>query len=110
MTMTTINAPVVVAPAPVIPDVIAANARELDDLRTAIKVMEKREKVLRDALLSHLVSIDEDAVSDGNVSISVHRSARSGIATKRLEALYPKVYADVKTSTPVIQVRVAVKG
>lgn len=100
--------PVVVTPA--VPANILANARELDDIREVIKVAEKREKELRAQILDHLESIGEDAIAQDGVAISLSRSVRTGVDTKRLEALYPKVHADVKTSTPVTQVRVKVKG
>lgn len=96
--------------APTIPDTILANARELNDLRDAAKAIDEREKVLRAAVLDFLTSIGEDAAASGNVAISLSKSVRTGVDTKRLEALYPKVHADVKTSTPVVQVRVKVRG
>jgi hypothetical protein len=96
--------------APALPDAIVANARELDDLRTAKKVLEEREGVLRAALLDHLDSIGQDAVTDGTVTVSRSNSERKGIDRAKMEALYPKVLAAVTTSTPVVQVRVKIKG
>lgn len=98
------------AEAPAIPDVIVANARELDDLRSAKKVIEEREAVLRAALLDHLATIGQDAVSDGKVAISRSTSERKGIDRAKMEALYPKVLEAVTTTTPVVQVRVKIKG
>lgn len=98
------------AEAPAIPDVIAANARELDDLRTAKKVIEEREGVLRAALVEFLDSIGEDAVADGPVAISRSTHDRKGIDRDKMEALYPKVLAAVTTVTPVTQIRVKIKG
>ena len=100
----------VAAEAVIIPDAILSNARELDDMRSALKTMEKREKVLREAVLGYLTSIGEDAAVTGNVAISLSHSTRTGVDTKRLKALFPKVHAAVKTSTPVTQVRVKIKG
>lgn len=96
--------------APVIPDAIVANARELDDLRSAKKVIEEREGALRAALLDHLDTIDQDAITDGKVAISRSKSERKGIDRAKMEALYPKVLDAVTTSTPVVQVRVKIKG
>lgn len=94
----------------VIPDAILANARELDDVRTAIKVMKEREETLRASVLDFLETSGDDAAAQDGVAISLSRSVRTGVDTKRLEALYPRVYADTKTTTPVTQVRVKVKG
>lgn len=99
-----------VVKAPAIPDTIVANARELDDLRTAKKVIEEREGVLRAALLDHLASISQDSVTDGKVSISKATHDRKGIDRAKMEALYPKVLEAVTTTTPVTQVRVKIKG
>lgn len=100
-----------IAPAaPAIPDEVAAQARELDDLRAAIKHLKDRESVLRAALLDHLGNEGVDSVTDGVVSISRATHMRSGIDKARMEALYPKVLADCETETPVTQVRVKVKG
>lgn len=96
--------------ADVIPDTVAANAVELDDLRSAIKTLEKREKALRAGLLDYLETIGQDAISDGSVAISLSRSNRKNIDRAKMEALYPKVLAAVETSTPVVQVRVKTKG
>lgn len=95
---------------PAIPNTIAANARELDDLRTAKKVIEEREGVLRAALLDHLDAAGEDAVTDGKVTISRSTHDRKGIDRAKMEALYPKVLIAVTTTTPVVQVRVKIKG
>lgn len=96
--------------APIIPDAIAAQARELDDLRAAIKVLDDRQKVLRASLLEHLDAEGVDSVTDGVVSISKSNSVRKGVDTKRMAALYPKVLADCATATSVTQVRVKVKS
>lgn len=93
-----------------IPATIAANARELDDLRTAKKAIEERESTLRTALLDHLESVGLDSVTDGTVSISLSSHERTGIDRAKMEALYPKVLAAVTTTTPVVQVRVKIKG
>jgi hypothetical protein len=93
-----------------IPDTIAANARELDDLRTAIKALKEREEALRAGLLSYLDSVGEDAVTDGPVAISRSTHDRQNIDRAKMEALYPKILADVTTTTPVTQVRVKIKG
>jgi len=112
MTMTTTDALAVAAAiaAPTLPADIAANARELDDIRDAQKVLKKREDTLRKTVLDHLESVDKDAIVDGDLSITVIHSERSGVDTKRLEALHPRVYNDVKTSTPVTRLVVDVKG
>lgn len=93
-----------------LPPTIAANARELDDLRTAKKVIEEREGVLRAALLEFLAEKGEDAVTDGAVTISRSEHERKGIDRDKMEALYPKVLEAVTTTTPVVQVRVKIKG
>lgn len=98
------------APAPVIPDVVAAQARELDDLRAAIKHLEERQSVLRASLLDFLSNEGVDSVTDGKVSIARSTHMRTGVDKARMEALYPKVLADCATETPVVQVRVKVKG
>ncbi len=112
--MTTITTPTPVilnlTPAPPLPDEVVANARELNDLRDIEKAVEKRKEVLRAALLAHLDSVGQDAVTDGTVTVSRSHSTRKGVDRARLEALYPGVLADVSTSTPVTQVRVKVKG
>lgn len=97
-------------PSDLIPGTIAANARELDDLRTAKKVIEEREGVLRAALLDFLAEKGEDAVTDGTVTISRATHVRKGIDRAKMEALFPKVLDAVATSTPVVQVRVKIKG
>lgn len=91
-------------------DQVAASARELSDIRDAMKVMEKREKELREVMLEHLRSIGQDADTDGTVSISRHDSERTGINMDKMRALYPKVLADVESKTPVVQVRVKIRG
>jgi hypothetical protein len=94
----------------VIPHEIAANARELDDIRTAKKVLEEREGALRAALLDFLESIVDNAATDGTVTISRSDTVRKGIDRSKMEALYPKVLEAVTTTTPVVQVRVKIKG
>lgn len=107
MTMTESN---ISTEAPSIPDAIAAQARELDDLRSAIKHLDERQKVLRASLLAYLDTEGVDSVTDGTVSVSRSNSIRTGVDKARMEALYPKVLADCETSTPVVQVRVKIKG
>lgn len=96
--------------APALPDAIVANARELDDLRTAKKVLEEREGVLRAAVLDFLVTAGVDAATDGTVSVSRSTHDRNGIDRAKMEALYPKVLAAVTTTTEVTQIRVKIKG
>lgn len=96
--------------APAIPDAIAAQARELDDLRSAIKVMKEREETIRASLLDFLKTEGVDSVAEGGVAISQNTYERANIDRKRMEALYPKVLADCETKTPVTQVRVKIKG
>lgn len=93
-----------------LPANIAANARELDDLRTAIKALKEREETLRAAVLDFLVTVEQDSATDGTVSVSRSSHERKGIDRAKMEALYPKVLAAVTTTTKVEQVRVKVKG
>jgi hypothetical protein len=93
-----------------IPHTIAANARELDDIRTARKVLEDREATLRASVLAFLDEKAVDAVTDGTVTISRSNSTRKGVDRSKLEALYPQVLRDVETTTPVTQIRVKIKG
>ena len=111
MTMTMTTAPVETETETevVIPDAILANARELDDIRSAMKEMEKREKALRAAVLDFLDTAGVDAATNGVVAIFKSTHDREGIDRARMKALYPKVLADVKTTTEVTQVRVEVK-
>lgn len=92
-----------------LPPKIEANARELDEIRAAKKVIEKREEVLRTTLIEYLDSVEKDAVEDGDVAISRSKYDRKNIDRKKMEALYPKVLAAVETTTPVVQIRVEVK-
>lgn len=94
----------------VLPDAISANARELADVRAALKVLNEREDVLKKAVRGFLEGADVDAATDGSVTVFRSAHDRSGVNTKRLEALYPAVLADVKTSTEVVQIRVEVRG
>lgn len=96
--------------APSIPDSIIANARELDDLRSAAKVIKEREAALRAGILDYLDSQATDAVTDGTVTISKSSHERKGIDRDKMEALYPKVLEAVTTTTDVVQVRVKIKG
>lgn len=96
--------------APALPDAIVANARELDDIRTAKKVLEEREAALRAAVLDFLESEGVDSATDGTVSVSRATHERKGIDRAKMEALYPKVLEAVTTSTEVTQVRVKIKG
>lgn len=99
------------AAAPVtIPANIAANARELNDVRKAITVMKAREEALRDAVLGFLVHAGRDAVSDKGVTVSKTTGPRKGISREKLAQFYPAVLADVETSTDVTQVRVTIEG
>lgn len=109
-TLAAIAAELGLAESHAIPDTVAANARELDDLRTAKKVIEEREGVLRAALVEFLDTIGEDAIADGPVAISRSTHDRKGIDRAKMEALYPKVLAAVETTVPVTQVRVKIKG
>lgn len=93
----------------VVPDAIIANARELADLREAKKEIERRENLVRTPILLYLDFIGKDSVTADGVSISRHTHERKGVDRPRMERLYPKVLADVATSTPVTQVRVEVK-
>ena len=94
--------------APAVPDEILAQARELDDLRSALKTLDKRQKVLRASLLDFLSIEGVDSVTDGKVSIARSEHVRKGVDRKRMEALYPKVLADCATEISVEQVRVTV--
>ncbi len=94
----------------IIPDAIVANARELDDIRTAKKVLEEREGVLRAAVLDFLATESVDSATDGTVSIARSTHDRKGIDRDKMEALYPKVLEAVTTTTPVTQLRVKIKG
>lgn len=93
-----------------IPHQVVANARELDDIRTAKKALEEREGVLRAAVLDFLHTIGEDSATDGTVSVARSVHVRKGIDRAKMEALYPKVLAAVTTTTPVEQLRVKIKG
>lgn len=93
-----------------IPDAIIANARELDDMRSALKVLKEREEVLRASVLDFLVTVGEDAVTDGTVTLSRSTHDRKGIDRAKMEALYPKVLDAVTTTTSVTQIRVKIKG
>lgn len=109
--MTVIDLPTTITEvsSPEIPDTILAQARELDDLRDAVKVLEDRAKTLRASLLDFLNAEGVDSITDGKVSVSRSTHERAGIDRARMEALYPKVLADVSTTTKVEQVRVKVK-
>lgn len=96
--------------APAIPDEVLAQARELDDLRAAIKHLDERQKALRASLLDFLGNEGVDSVTDGTISIARSTHVRKGVDRSRMEALYPKVLADCETAIPVEQVRVKVKG
>lgn len=96
--------------APVIPDTIVANARELDDLRNAKKVLEEREAILRAAVLDFLETEGIDSATDGKVSVSRSTHERKGIDRAKMEALYPKVLDACSTTTEVKQLRVKIKG
>lgn len=91
-------------------DAVFANARELDDLRTAKKVIEEREGVLRAAVLDFLEAEGSDTATDGTVSVSCSTHDRKGIDRAKMEALYPKVLDAVTITTSVTQVRVKIKG
>src|SRR3989304_1823447 len=93
-----------------LPDAIVANARELDDLRSAKKVLEEREAVLRAAVLDFLTTEGVDSAPDGTVSVSRATHDRKGIDRAKMEALYPKVLAAVETTIPVTQLRGKIKG
>lgn len=110
MTMLDLTQTEVEVETPAIPDAIVANARELDDLRTALKALEEREKALRASILDYLVTEGVDSATDGTVSISRSAHDRKGIDRAKMEALYPKVLAAVQTVTRVEQVRVKIKG
>ena len=89
---------------------IEANARELSDLRSARKVIEDREGILRAALLDFLHTEQRDSVVLGGVAISKSAHERKGIDRSKFEALYPAVLAAVETVSTVEQIRVKIKG
>jgi hypothetical protein len=93
-----------------VPDAILANAVELDGLRKAIITLKKRENVLRAGLLDYLTETDQEAVIEGDVTISLSKYDREGIDTKKLQAAYPTAHKACATSTPVVQVRVNIEG
>lgn len=110
--MTVIDTPVATqdtADAPLIPDAIVAQARELDDLRKAIKTLDERQKEIRASLLDFLAERGMDSVNDGTVSVARSTQQRTNIDRARMKALYPKVLADVTSVVPVEQVRVKIK-
>ncbi len=94
----------------VTPDSILASARELDDVRATLKVLEQREKTLRTVLLNYLDVIEQDAVSEEGVAFFRKTHARTGVNTERLKSLFPAAFAATKTTTPVTQIRVEVQG
>jgi predicted phage-related endonuclease len=115
MTTTTAN-PVARAIAAIVPGVqtvglppaVSANIRELHDVRAALKVLKEREETLKGNVRGYIETQGTDAVTDGTVSAFRSTGSRTGVDPKRLEALYPKVYEDVKTSTSYVQIRVEV--
>lgn len=94
----------------ILPDDIAANARELNDVRAALKVLNDREDILKKKVRAFLEGANVDAATDGTVTAFRSSHDRSGVDAKRLEALYPSVYEGVKTSTPVVRIWVEVKS
>lgn len=93
----------------VLPAALAANGRELADVRAAMKVLEDREKNLKTVVRDFLEANDVDSATDGKVTVFRSEHERTGVDRKRLEALYPRVLADVATTTPVVQIRAEVK-
>lgn len=105
---TTPETPVVETETIVLPATIAANARELDDVRAVLKIYKEREEALKKNVRTWLDENGLASASDGKVAVFRSEHERSGVNAKALEALYPSVYNDVKTSTPVVQIRVEV--
>lgn len=93
---------------PVIPDDIAAQARELDKIRQAKKILKDREDAIRPALNAFLDELGQEAVAENGVSIARSSHTRLNIDREFLETQYPKVYAAVSAPVPVTQVRVTV--
>ena len=110
MTMTTAIQQGAAEDTEVLPEGVAANARELDDLRTAIKALKDREEILRAAVISFLEGAGVDAATDGVVSVSLSSHDRKSIDRAKMEALYPAVLAAVSTTSAVTQLRVKVKA
>ena len=94
--------------APVIPDEVAAQARELDQIRKAVKILKKREDVLRPLMHDFLDSIGQESVAENGVSISRSEHERTGVDIELLKTRYRKVHAAVETRTPVKNIRVDV--
>lgn len=94
----------------VVPDAILANIRELSDVREVEKAMKERGDVLRRVILDYMDVVGTDAIAEGGVS--AHRTTfnRPGVNRDLLETRYPRVFEDVKTNTPVTQLRAEVKG
>lgn len=110
MTMIATTTTVVTSTSQGLPAELVANARELDDLRGAMKALKEREDVLRASILDFLQTQDVDSATDGKVTVSRSSHERQGIDRTKLEALFPDVLAQVSTKTKVEQVRVKIKG
>lgn len=83
-------------------------ARRLQAVRDQQKELRKEEEVLRDSLLSTLEDEQVDAAVTGSGEPAIHlvRSNRSRVDTKRLQAMYPDIHAEVTEQKESITLKV----
>lgn len=88
-------------------DELSTLVDDLRQAREARKDAEHREAQARDELLARLTEADDTVLVDESHKIVLTASShvRRGVDSKRLEALYPDVYAAVMSETTVTTVR-----
>ena len=78
-------------------------ARELASIRHEKKLLDDREKEVRAALLEklHFAVADTGLTASGEKVVHIETQNRTTINRKRLEALHPDVFEDVKELTTI---------
>lgn len=80
--------------------------KELQSIRDSIKSLKGREETIKAQLLETLNEADSGVDSTGRPIVEVRRQQRSSVDTKKLQALYPDVWADCQRETLVSSIRI----
>lgn len=89
----------------ILSDATLALVEELQAVREESKKLEAREKEIRTVLLGELKDVEFGLTASGVPIVEVQRQPRSRIDSKRLQALYEKVWEDCQVRSTVEVIR-----
>lgn len=89
----------------VVTDEVAQKAAEMAFIRAERSELKRREDTLRTELLAALDGAEVGLTASGALVAEVTTSERVNVDRNKLEALYPEVFAAVRSTTSVVTVK-----